>query len=66
MSLRNATALLLGCLVVAATGCGPAESVHPAGELTAEQIEALRAEDEKIAMEESQGSIQKTKKPAKR
>jgi hypothetical protein len=53
-------------LVITTAGCGPAESVHPTDELTAEQIAAIRAEDEKVALEESRGSIQRTKKPAKR
>lgn len=62
----NPTVCVLACLVITTAGCGPAESVHPTDELTAEQIAAIRAEDEKVALEESRGSIQRTKKPAKR
>jgi hypothetical protein len=47
-------------------GCGRAASVIPTTELTAEQKAAIRVEDEKIAMEESQGSVNRTKKTSRR
>ncbi len=55
----------LACLVLLVNclwGCGPAETVIPTGQLTDEQKAAVKAEDDAIAMDESQGSIKKTKK----
>lgn len=56
------------CLLLAvnfAAGCGPAPSVIPTDALTDEQKAAIKAEDDAVAMEESQGSIAKTKKKKK-
>ncbi|MCE2801124.1 MAG: hypothetical protein LW724_16435 [Planctomycetaceae bacterium] len=56
---------LIFCLLTAlclAIGCsGSTEIIIPKDELTAEQIEKIRAEDKAIEDEESQGSNKKKK-----
>ncbi len=59
MKLRFACFLLTMNFVA---GCGPAPSVIPTDALTEEQKAAIKAEDDAVAMEESQGSVAKTKR----
>jgi hypothetical protein len=67
LNLRSAHLLMIIVVCLAFTGCGPADSVHPTTDLSEEQKAAVRAEDQKVADEESQGSNKKkVTAPAKR
>ena len=47
----------LACLLAAGTpGCGDSKVVIPTTELTEEQKQAIKAEDDKVAEEESHGA----------
>lgn len=48
--------LVAGCSLGCSSSSGP---ILPSGELTAEQLEKIKAEDRAIEDEESQGSVKK-------
>ncbi len=52
--------ILLSLLAVCSLGCSSSTGpILPSGELTAEQLEKIKAEDRAVEDEESQGSIKK-------
>jgi hypothetical protein len=58
--MKFATFGLVGCLVLSGLlGCGEPKVVIPSSELTEEQKAAIRAEDAKVAAEESHGTKKK-------
>jgi hypothetical protein len=52
--------ILLSLVAVCLLGCSSSSGpILPSGELTAEQLEKIKAEDRAIEDEESQGSVKK-------
>ncbi len=55
------TAVLMVLCLSSYLGCGQPKTILPTGELTEEQKAAIKADDARVADEESQGSIHKKK-----
>ena len=60
MSLAR-TVFLVALVVTSLLGCGDSPTVIPTTELTQEQKDAIKAEDAKVADEESHGTNKKKK-----
>jgi hypothetical protein len=62
LDMKKFIALFLFALVFNVVGCGgSSEAIIPTNELTEEQKAAIKAEDDAVADEESQGSNKKKK-----
>jgi hypothetical protein len=56
--MKSCKVLLLGILAMSCVGCGGSgKAIMPEGEMTAEQIEAVKAEDQAIEDEEMGGGM---------